>query len=101
MRSVDRAEADPVVAGGDAQEGHLAEVERDDAVLGVEVVPAALLELLAEVLEVGLADPGGDHLAALESDLASLRLGHQCPLAGSTISVRPPPVERGWRKATR
>ena len=61
--SVDRAEADAVVAGGDPQEGDLAEVERDHAVLGVEVVPAALLELLAQVLEVvfgeaGLRSPG-------------------------------------------
>src|SRR6202012_5415498 len=98
---VDAAEADVGVARGDPQEGDLAEVERDHAVLRVEVVPAALLELLAQVLEVIVGQAGGDHLAAFEADLDTLWLCHQCPFAGSTISVSTPPVERGWRKATR
>src|SRR5262249_49809785 len=67
----------------------------------VEVVPAALLELLAQVLEVVLDQSGLDHLASFEADLDALRLCHQCPPAGSTISVSTPPVERGGRKATR
>ena len=63
--------------GGDAEEGDLAEVERDHAVLGVEVVPAALLELLPEVLEVVFGEAGLDHLAAFEADLDALCLCHQ------------------------
>ena len=44
---------------------------------------------------VVLGEAGGDHLAAVESDLDSLCVSHQCPPAGSTISVSTPPVERG------
>ena len=79
----------------DPEEGDLAEVDGDRPLLGREVVPAALLELLAQVLEIALGEPGGDHLAAFESDLDSLCISHQCPPAGSTISVSTPPVERG------
>ena len=45
-------EADPVLAGVDPQEGDFAEVDGEDAVLGLDVVPAALLDLLAEVLQL-------------------------------------------------
>src|SRR4051794_41577260 len=90
-----------MVVGGDAEEGDLAEVERDHAVLGVEVMPAALLELGPQLLEVLIGEAGLDHLAAFEADLDALCLCHQCPPAGSTISVRNPPVERGGREATR
>ena len=100
-QSVVEREADPVVAGVDPQEGDLAEVDGEDAVLGLDVVPAALLELLAEVLQLVVGEPDRDDLAALEADLDPLRVSHQCPPAGSTISVSTPPVERGWRKATR
>ncbi len=79
-----------MLAGLDAEEGDLSQVEGDDAVLRVEVVPAALLELLAKVLEVGFGEAGGDDLPTLEQ----LEVG----LAAMAEILR---VERGWRKATR
>ena len=86
----------------DPQEGDLADVDGEHAVLGLDVVPAALLDLLAQVLQLVVAEPHRDDLAALEADLHLLRVRHQCssPL-GSTISVSTPPVERGWMNATR
>ena len=72
----------------DAQEGDLADVERELAVLGLDVVPAALLDLLAQVLELVVAEADRDDLTALEADLDLLCVRHQCPPSGgSTISV--------------
>src|SRR4051794_8598670 len=56
------AEADPVITGLDADESDLAEVERDRPVLGRQVIPTALLEPRAQVLEVADGEPRGDHL---------------------------------------
>ena len=80
----------------------LAEVEGEDAVLGLDVVPAALLDLLAQVLQLVVGEADRDHLAALEADLHLAARPPSVPsFAGSTISVSTPPVERGCRKATR
>src|SRR5262249_33702386 len=72
-------EADPVLAGVDPQEGDFSEVDGEDAVLGADVVPTALLELPAEVLQRIVAEPDRDDLAPLEPDLDSLRLAHHTP----------------------
>src|SRR5215813_1447298 len=92
-------EADAVLARSTAEEDDLAEVERDRAVLGLNVGPAVtLVQLLAEVHHLLVAHPDGHHLATREADLDAPG-GHQC--AGSTSSVRTPPVDFGWTKATR
>src|SRR5271170_1164038 len=69
----------------------LAEVQADRAVLGLELVPAAVAEGLVEALQLVLADAQREHLTALEADADPARAGsHQCaprPAAGSTISV--------------
>src|SRR4051812_10823390 len=79
-------EADPVLTGIDLQEGDLAEVERQHTVLRLDVVPATLLDLLAQLLQLVVVEPSRDHLAALETNLHLLRFSHQCPPpTGSTI----------------
>src|SRR6478672_932849 len=78
-------EADRVRSASDADEHHLAQVERDRAVLGPEVVPAGGLprelvrggDRLPQRVELSGLEPGAHDLTAGEPDLHSLHLfGH-------------------------
>src|SRR5580704_3902663 len=94
---------------------HLREVESHGAVLGLELVPAAVPERLVKLLQLLIADPQREHLAALEADAHTAHPRHQRATspavpaagdpapwwAGSTSSRSTRPVERGSRKATR
>src|SRR5205823_13677871 len=93
-------EADLVRCSVDSDVGDLGEVDRDLAVLALQVLPAAgaAVERGAEILQRVLAQLRGQYLAADEADVDPFG-GHQC--AGCTISVSTLPVERGWTKATR
>ena len=69
----------------------------------VEATDGAVLVDLAQAAELSLLEPHGERLAPGEADVHAARLdggvGHQC--AGSTSSVRTPPVAFGRRNATR
>src|SRR5690606_40135663 len=96
-------EPDAVLRVDDSDEDHGREVDRDLAVLVLEVVPAlGRLDGFAQVGELLLGQLGGEALSDPDSDLNLLSLfGHQWSSAGSTISVSTPSVARGCRNATR
>ena len=108
--SVERGELDQapkptrVLAGVDLHEDDLREVERDRAVLRLELVPAvaALLERLAQPAELR---PRATRAASAwpwkPMLMRCLTSAISESSAGWTISVRTPPVEAGWTNATR
>src|SRR4051812_43363938 len=95
-------EADAPGLGVEPHVDDLREVERHAGVLGLDLVPAlGAGERALERLVGVLLEPQAQRRAGLEADVHApeLVVGHQC--AGSTSSVRTPPVDFGCRKATR
>src|SRR3954447_8134424 len=107
-RVQEELEADAVLAGLDAQVGHLGEVDEDGAVGGLHLVPAVLpvVERLAQRRQVLVGQPQRQHLtAAGEAERgapgAGWGLGRIAHGEGCTNSVRTPPEAEGGRTATR
>src|SRR5205807_1634719 len=100
-----RPEPDPVLLVVDEHVNDLREIERDRPILGAQLVPPGRAQRVPEPRELRRRDPRAQHLAAVEADADLLGLaarGHAgCSPAGSTISVRTPPVDAGCRNATR
>src|SRR4051794_28216465 len=88
------AEPDAVLRRVRRDVEHLRDVDQRRPVLGLEVVPAAVLERAAQPGERLLGEARRQRHGALEPDGHAAGLGHRqwLPSAGWTISVSTPPV---------